>query len=548
MMSRRASPSARRITIARAESRVPVVRGGAPRAPVGLTRSGAGHERPASCTSAEVERSIAEGRPAAGPAAPVAASGATRWTASPRPRSVSSLVARGALVLYVASNRTGATSTTTSCGRPGLARGRAAIRYPVCRATASVPATTSSRTSCRSPADGRRPAAALIPFPPLPALVLLPFVAIWGFATDAPAASPRSSARSTSGSCWWMLGRAADRARGARVGGDAVLRRSGRCSGTRRCSARRGSSPTSSRSASRCSRSASRSARPGGAVDEREPRASATAMPASSIAADARRPRLASASTLIDGRQFLAGCCSALAATARLTVALRAPFLVFVGGGGSWLRRALSAGIGRGHAARGPRRLQRATTGHLFHPAYEYLYQLEALRLPASSATTLDWAIEDPALHPPEPGDRLLGMPDRSSPPCEPPAVPLAVFDRRACPVLRCPGDCRDERAADQPGLPAGHPRRPRGHGRQRLVTGAGDRDRSPSRSSTSCTSARAGSSSATASATTSRRSRWSSWRSASPARRPAVPAVALIGASIAINAWGVDWGVTLGW
>ncbi len=46
--------------------------------------------------------------------------------------------------------------------------------------------TTTSRTSSRSTTRSGRPIGrALIPFPPLPALVLLPFVAVFGLTTDA---------------------------------------------------------------------------------------------------------------------------------------------------------------------------------------------------------------------------------------------------------------------------------------------------------------------------------------------------------------------------
>ena len=46
----------------------------------------------------------------------------------------------------------------------------------------------------------------LLPFPPLPAIVLLPFVALWGLATDERAVSVIIGAMDV-GLCWWALGR-----------------------------------------------------------------------------------------------------------------------------------------------------------------------------------------------------------------------------------------------------------------------------------------------------------------------------------------------------
>ena len=50
----------------------------------------------------------------------------------------------------------------------------------------------------------------LLPFPPLPAVVLLPFVALWGLATDDQAIFTILAAVDVA-ICWWMLGRLAIR-------------------------------------------------------------------------------------------------------------------------------------------------------------------------------------------------------------------------------------------------------------------------------------------------------------------------------------------------
>ena len=47
---------------------------------------------------------------------------------------------------------------------------------------------------------------ALLPFPPLPALILVPFVAVWGLGTDIRAVSVLAGAIDV-GIAWWALGR-----------------------------------------------------------------------------------------------------------------------------------------------------------------------------------------------------------------------------------------------------------------------------------------------------------------------------------------------------
>ncbi len=160
--------------------------------------------------------------------------------------------------------------------------------------------------------------------------------------------------------------------------------------------------------------------------------------------------------TLIDGRQVLAGLLLGLACGARLTALFGVPLLVFVGGGGSWRRRILSTGLGLAIPLAGLVAYNVLSTGHLFSPVYEYLYRLEAGFYTLLNYN-LEWAIEDPRYIPQNLGIALLGMPE-VLPPCEPSAV-RGWFDP-ALPVCDAQG-CRDERAADQPGLAPGHPRDP---------------------------------------------------------------------------------------
>ena len=123
---------------------------------------------------------------------------------------------------------------------------------------------------------------------------------------------------------------------------------------------------------------------------------------------------------------------------ARLTTIFGAPFFVFVGGGGSWARRAVSAGIGAlipvllllGYNA--------ATTGELFHPAYDYLYEVEYR--PQPELVNPDWAAEDPRYIPQNLGVMLGSLP--LTPLLDDPACgleelgPGSLLDRE-CPLLR---------------------------------------------------------------------------------------------------------------
>jgi hypothetical protein len=80
-----------------------------------------------------------------------------------------------------------------------------------------------------------------------------------------------------------------------------------------------------------------------------------------------------------DPLQFAAGFVFGIGALARLPVILGAPFFVFVGGGGSYWRRAFSAGLGAVIPVALLLIYNLAATGHIFNPAYEWLYQTEYL-------------------------------------------------------------------------------------------------------------------------------------------------------------------------
>jgi len=78
-----------------------------------------------------------------------------------------------------------------------------------------------------------------------------------------------------------------------------------------------------------------------------------------------------------ESRQVAAGILFGLAVTARLTILFGIPFFFFVGGGGSWLRRGLLAGAGAAIPLVALVVYTFLSTGHLFNPAYDYLYHQE---------------------------------------------------------------------------------------------------------------------------------------------------------------------------
>ena len=105
----------------------------------------------------------------------------------------------------------------------------------------------------------------------------------------------------------------------------------------------------------------------------------------------------------VDGLQFMAGFVFGLAALSRLTILFGAPFFVFVGGGGSYFRRALSAGLGAVIPVALLGLYNMVSTGHLFSPAYDWLYQNQVQGLgyaPAGFYGEREWGVENPQFIP----------------------------------------------------------------------------------------------------------------------------------------------------
>ena len=316
----------------------------------------------------------------------------------------------------------------------------------------------------------------LLPFPPLPALVLLPFVAVWGLATDDQAIFTILAAVDVA-ICWWALGQLRVRpvvraiatvflafgtvfwftaqvtttwyqAHIVAVG--LALLAVGIAAGADRTASDRAGDD---------------------AVADRAFTQRAVVPPRSRIGA----------LVWVDRRQFLAGFLFGLACTARLTVVFGAPFFALVGSGGDWRRRGWSAGLGAALPLLALVLYNVATTGHVFHPAYDYLYVLESNGYP-SLGYHPDWAVEDPRYIPQNLGIALLGLPDilpNALPDslavdpiqvCTDPGAVRGLFDLE-CP-LAVPRDTGMSVLLTSPAWLLAVPA-VRAYGRSRLVTGA---------------------------------------------------------------------------
>ena len=352
--------------------------------------------------SAEVERSIRPGRPST--AQPHATSDdGVRAASAPVPSVVvGGAVVLGLLVLYVLSNLD-RENVYRHFVWQGLAwlDGHATIAFPVpgndyyndvmpVLDVAGVP-------------TGR----GLLPFPPLPALVLLPFTAIWGLATDAQLLTAIGAALGV-GVAFWALGRL-EISRVVRLAMTIFLG-----AGTVLWYA--------------------------AAVGSTWWTAHVVALPllfgavgigiAREHAIPFRPERRFLAS--IDPALVLAGLLLGLAATARIPVALGAVYFLFVGGG-TLRGRVLSVGLGAALPLVALVVYTLVATGHPFNPAYDYLYRYEVDAYPELGYVG-SWAIEDPR-YIPQNLARMLLQPPNVLPACADPGAVRGLFDA-ACPFV----------------------------------------------------------------------------------------------------------------
>ncbi|HYN70144.1 MAG TPA: hypothetical protein VEX41_08035 [Candidatus Eisenbacteria bacterium] len=263
--------------------------------------------------------------------------------------------------------------------------GRAAIDWPVPGGPGSPGNDYFQDVFPISGPNGDLTGRGLLPFPPLPAVVLLPFVAMWGLATDHRAVSVALGAIDV-GLCWWALGRLAV-SRSVRLAATLFF-----AFGTVFWYAAQlgttwlfahvvavtflllavgvalGGDPEADRE-----------------VDAAPGRRDLVAGLGRALRAPLR---------LLEPRQVLAGFLFGVACTARITIAFGAPFFMLVGAGGSWPRRSFSAAVGAAIPIGALALYNLASTGHLFTPVYEYLYRLEAIGYPGLHYNPA-WGLED---------------------------------------------------------------------------------------------------------------------------------------------------------
>jgi hypothetical protein len=346
--------------------------------------------------------------------------------------------------------------------------GQAAIRYPVGATAGNVGNAFFQDVLPVASSDGVP--RGLIPFPPLPALILLPFVAAWGLSTDDQTIFTFLAAIDVA-ICWWMLGRLRIRP-GTRLATVVFFAFGTVFWYTAQLATTWYQAHIVAVGLAMLAVGLAIGADPGAQDDEAGPDGES---PPGAIAATPRA-RLA-----IDRRQFVIGLLFGLAATARLTILLAAPFFILVGSGGSWWRRSWSAGLGAAIPVALLLAYNVAVTGHVFHPAYDHLYRLEARAYTALHYHP-EWAAEDPRYLAQNLGIMFLSapqiLPDRlrdtlgtiDEPLCTEPGVQRGLFDPD-CP-LAVPRDIGMSILLTSPAflllIPA-----LRRYGRSRLVSGA---------------------------------------------------------------------------
>jgi hypothetical protein len=256
------------------------------------------------------------------------------------------------------------------------------------------------------------PGLAQIPFPPLPALVLVPFVAVWGLGTNGAAVAAVLGALNVV-LCWVMLLGVTPRRSAAMLG--TLFYAFGTV--------------------------AWYAAMLGTTWFLAHVVASTFLFVAIAVAVRADTTVVggaANGSSRLVGRQLAAGLAFGAAATARLTSLLAAPFFVFVGGGRGWIERAVAAGVGALIPVLLLLGYNLATTGEIFHPAYDFLYETEYR--PQPGLVNPDWAAEDPRYIPQNVGIMLAQMPLSpllDDPACASEALTLGSLFEPGCPLLQ---------------------------------------------------------------------------------------------------------------
>ena len=269
--------------------------------------------------------------------------------------------------------------------------GQFSIRYPVVESAAGPGNAYFNDVMPVVDGDGVPTGRGMIPFPPLPAVVLLPFVALAGLAVDQGLLAVVIGALDVA-VAFWLLGRLAVRAAVRNlltvfVGAGTALWYAASLGSTWFFAHVVAVGLTL--------------AAVGLALDGEEREAARGPAPRS----------------LLDGRQLAAGFLLGLAATSRLTVAFGFPFLLLVGAGG-WRRRGASAAIGMAIPLVGLLAYNLVATGTLFSPVYEALYRYEIVAYPDLGYDAA-WSLQDVRYIPQNLGVMLFGAPTLM-PPCDP--------------------------------------------------------------------------------------------------------------------------------
>jgi hypothetical protein len=346
----------------------------------------------------KVERSIAEG-PVPAPSQAPAGGRATTLL-------VGVALAVGAFALYALSNPEHANLYNHFVWQAdAFLHGRAWFPYPV-DATTTQPANWYFQDvypllGANGLPDGR----VLLPFPPLPAIVLLPFVALFGLFTDQDLIAIGLGAVGVA-AAWWSLG-ALRLGIAVRVVATVVF-----ATGTVWWwAAAVGSTWYLAHLVAVIPALAAVGvalrADPDAEVDhgiedatDEDPVPNDTPDGDDDVGTDEPEDHPAADGGLwaavwpLDRSQVVAGLLLGVAATARLPMVLAAPFLMFVGGGGSVLRRTVSAGVGGVLPVGALLLYTYLTTGALVHPGYDYQYRLEVVGYPTLGYHA-DWAVED---------------------------------------------------------------------------------------------------------------------------------------------------------
>ena len=414
-----------------------------------------------------MDRSVAQGRPADPAAQGSAETRRDRQLAI----AIGCLLALAALAIYLVS-RTDRFYDHFVWQAMAFLEGSAAIRYPVHGSAGSVGNAFFQDVLPIASVDGVP--RGLLPFPPLPAVLLVPFVAVWGLATDDQTIFTVVAAADVA-ICWWMLGRLRIRPP-IRLATTVFFAFGTVFWYTAQLSTTWYQAHIVAVGLAMIAVGLALGADPAAQDDEPGFDDPDAPPPGSGGRPMSLRDRL-----VVDRRQFVAGLLFGLASTARLTVVFAAPFFMLVGSGGSAWRRSWSAGLGAVIPVALLLSYNVVTTGQLLHPAYDYLYRLETAAYP-SLGYEADWGVEDARYLPRNAALMFLTTPDvfpehlpdslavNATPVCLEPGATRGLFDP-ACP-LAVPRDVGMSILITSPAylllLPA-----LRRYGRSRLITGA---------------------------------------------------------------------------